>query len=97
MSDQLLNRTGIPFPSKNETVSATPNRFSSGGTGIMYLSAKEMRRIRNALLTDKAIYDDIKDDQESSELSNLIDKIAPYSGGVTIKKTVSSAKNSKEE
>jgi hypothetical protein len=54
----------------------------------MYLSAKEMRRIRNALLTDKAIYDDIKDDQESSELSNLINKIAQYSGGATIKKTV---------
>jgi hypothetical protein len=61
------------------------------------LSAKEMRRIRNALLTDKTISDDIKDNQESSELSNLIDKIAPYSAGATIKKTVSeSAKASKE-
>jgi hypothetical protein len=97
MSDQLLNRTGTPFPSENEKLSTTPNRFSSEDTGIMYLSAKEMRRIRNALLTDKAIYDDIKEDQESSELSNLIDKIAPYSDGATIQKTVGSAKDSKEE
>ena len=63
----------------------------------MQLSAKEMRRIRNALLTDKTISDSLEDNQESSELSNLIDKIAPYSAGATIKKTVSdSPKTSKE-
>jgi hypothetical protein len=45
MSDQLLNRTGTPFPSENEKVNATPNGFSNEDTQSLYFSDIKIKHV----------------------------------------------------